>query len=111
MSTETDARIIIDRLLREADRDIEDKAQVSAELAAAPQVPARQIAVEVQQGSLDFGALTFHPPEVGLLEVERFGGERHRSHYCQNNARTDPKPHLTLRPTPKTAPNLTDSLF
>ena len=35
MSTETDARIIIDRLLREADRDIEDKAQVSAELAAA----------------------------------------------------------------------------
>ncbi len=24
-------------------------------------VPARQIAVEVQQGSLDFGALTFHP--------------------------------------------------
>ena len=32
-------------------------------------VPARQIAVEVQQGSLDFGALTFHPSEVGLLEV------------------------------------------
>ena len=32
-------------------------------------VPARQIAVEVQQGSLDFGALTFHPPEDGLLEV------------------------------------------
>src|SRR6188508_2225278 len=32
-------------------------------------VAARQIAVEVQQGSLDFGALTFHPPEVGLLEV------------------------------------------
>src|SRR5260221_6424505 len=32
-------------------------------------VPARQIAVEVQQGSLDFGALTFHPPEEGLLEV------------------------------------------
>ena len=32
-------------------------------------VPARQIAVEVQQGSLDFGALTFHPPESGLLEV------------------------------------------
>src|SRR5437773_64893 len=32
-------------------------------------VPARQIAVEVQQGSLDFGALTFHPPEGGLLEV------------------------------------------
>ena len=32
-------------------------------------VPARQIAVEVQQGSLDFGALTFHPPETGLLEV------------------------------------------
>jgi DNA-binding transcriptional LysR family regulator len=30
-------------------------------------VPARQIAVEVQQGSLDFGALTFHPPEQGLL--------------------------------------------
>src|SRR5207245_504638 len=24
---------------------------------------------EVQQGSLDFGALTFHPPEAGLLEV------------------------------------------
>ena len=32
-------------------------------------VPARQIAVEVQQGSLDFGALTFHPAEGGLLEV------------------------------------------
>src|SRR5499425_633730 len=32
-------------------------------------VPARQIAVEVQQGSLDFGALTFHPAEAGLLEV------------------------------------------
>jgi DNA-binding transcriptional LysR family regulator len=31
-------------------------------------VPARQIAVEVQQGSLDFGALTFHPAEPGLLE-------------------------------------------
>jgi DNA-binding transcriptional LysR family regulator len=32
-------------------------------------VPARQIAVEVQQGSLDFGALTFHPTEEGLLAV------------------------------------------
>ncbi len=32
-------------------------------------VPARQIAVEVQQGSLDFGALTFHPTEAGLMEV------------------------------------------
>jgi DNA-binding transcriptional LysR family regulator len=32
-------------------------------------VPAHQIAVEVQQGSLDFGALTFHPVEPGLLEV------------------------------------------
>ena len=32
-------------------------------------VPARQIAVEVVQGSLDFGALTFHPAEEGLLEV------------------------------------------
>src|ERR1700694_1340113 len=32
-------------------------------------VPARQIAVEVQQGSLDFGALTFRPQEPGLLEV------------------------------------------
>jgi DNA-binding transcriptional LysR family regulator len=32
-------------------------------------VPARQIAVEVQQGSLDFGALTFHPAEPGLLEI------------------------------------------
>jgi DNA-binding transcriptional LysR family regulator len=32
-------------------------------------VPARQIAVEVQQGSLDFGALTFHPGQPGLLEV------------------------------------------
>src|ERR671937_1265879 len=32
-------------------------------------VPARQIAVEVLQGRLDFGALTFHPPEEGLLEV------------------------------------------
>jgi DNA-binding transcriptional LysR family regulator len=32
-------------------------------------VPARQIAVEVQQGSLDFGALTFTPAEAGLLIV------------------------------------------
>jgi DNA-binding transcriptional LysR family regulator len=32
-------------------------------------VPARQIAVEVQQGSLDFGALTFHPQEPGLVEI------------------------------------------
>jgi DNA-binding transcriptional LysR family regulator len=32
-------------------------------------VPARQIAVEVQQGSLDFGALTFRPPQAGLLEI------------------------------------------
>jgi len=32
-------------------------------------VPARQIAVEVVQGSLDFGALTFHPAEEGLHEV------------------------------------------
>jgi DNA-binding transcriptional LysR family regulator len=32
-------------------------------------VPARQIAVEVQQGSLDFGALTFHPSDAGVLEV------------------------------------------
>ena len=32
-------------------------------------VPARQIAVEVQQGSLDFGALTFHPDEEGLFEI------------------------------------------
>jgi len=32
-------------------------------------VPARQIAVEVQQGSLDFGALTFHPAEEGLLGI------------------------------------------
>jgi DNA-binding transcriptional LysR family regulator len=32
-------------------------------------VPARQIAVEGQQGSLDFGALTFRPAESGLLEV------------------------------------------
>src|SRR5258707_10529938 len=38
-------------------------------------VPARQIAVEVQQGSLDFGALTFHPSEQGLLE-EACGGLR-----------------------------------
>src|SRR5262245_38779872 len=32
-------------------------------------VPARQIAVGVQQGAPDFGALTFHPSEEGLLEV------------------------------------------
>jgi DNA-binding transcriptional LysR family regulator len=32
-------------------------------------VPARQVAIEVQQGSLDFGALTFRPAESGLLEV------------------------------------------
>jgi DNA-binding transcriptional LysR family regulator len=32
-------------------------------------VPARQIAVEVLQGSLDFGALTFQPPDPGLLQV------------------------------------------
>src|SRR5437773_11292189 len=32
-------------------------------------VPAAQVADEVQQGSLDFGALTCHPGEEGLLEV------------------------------------------
>ena len=32
-------------------------------------VPARQIPVEVQQGSLDFGALTFRPTEPDLLSV------------------------------------------
>src|SRR5262245_11451859 len=32
-------------------------------------VAARQIAVEVHQGSLDFGALSFRPAEEGLLEV------------------------------------------
>ena len=32
-------------------------------------VPARQIAVEVQQGSLDFGALTFRPSEEGLFAI------------------------------------------
>ena len=32
-------------------------------------VPARQIAAEVQQGSLDFGALSFRPAETGLIEV------------------------------------------
>jgi predicted type IV restriction endonuclease len=35
MPQETDARIIIDRLLREADWDVEDKSQVSTEEAAA----------------------------------------------------------------------------
>src|SRR6201987_3007427 len=39
-------------------------------------VPARQIAVEVQQASLDFGALTFHPSEEGLLEVPVGSDER-----------------------------------
>src|ERR1044072_2240853 len=32
-------------------------------------VPARQIAVEVQQGSLAFGALAVHPAEARLLDV------------------------------------------
>src|SRR6201981_1797108 len=32
-------------------------------------VPPRQIPIEVQQGSLDFGALTFHPTVPGLLEI------------------------------------------
>src|SRR3979411_2198119 len=41
----------------------------AANAAYVRRVPARQIAVEVQQGSLDFGALTFHPTEEGLLEV------------------------------------------
>ena len=31
MTTEADARIVVDRLLREADWDIEDKSQVSTE--------------------------------------------------------------------------------
>ena len=33
-------------------------------------VPARQIAVEVQQGSLDFGALTFRPAEAAAVFFE-----------------------------------------
>jgi DNA-binding transcriptional LysR family regulator len=32
-------------------------------------VPARQVPLEVAQGSLDFGALTFHPAAAGLHEV------------------------------------------
>jgi DNA-binding transcriptional LysR family regulator len=32
-------------------------------------VPARQIAVEVMQGSLDFGVVTFEPPERGLVGI------------------------------------------
>lgn len=32
-------------------------------------VPARQIPVEVLQGSLDFGVVTFAPPEAGLVAV------------------------------------------
>src|ERR1700750_88895 len=39
-------------------------------------VPARQIAVEVQQGSLDFGAPPFRPAEEGLLEGVVGRGER-----------------------------------
>ena len=39
MSNEADARIIIDRLLREADWDIEDKAQVSTEAATPMAAP------------------------------------------------------------------------
>src|SRR5215472_6961546 len=38
-------------------------------------VPARQIAVEVLQGSLDFGALTFHPAEPGRQVVMEDIGE------------------------------------
>jgi type I site-specific restriction endonuclease len=59
MSNEADARIIIDRLLREANWDIEDKAQVSTEEAAA-------------DGRADYVLKDLHSRPLAVIEAMRF---------------------------------------
>lgn len=59
MSNEADARIIIDRLLREADWDIEGKAQVSTEEAAA-------------DGCADYVLKDSHSRPLAVIEAKRF---------------------------------------
>lgn len=59
MSHETDARIIIDRLLREADWDVEDKSQVSTEEAAA-------------DGRADYLLKDSRTRPLAVLEAKRF---------------------------------------
>ncbi|MGQ0601440.1 MAG: DEAD/DEAH box helicase family protein [Anaerolineales bacterium] len=59
MPNETDARIIIDRLLREADWEIEDKAQVSTEEAAA-------------DGRADYVLKDTRARPLAILEAKRF---------------------------------------
>lgn len=59
MSNETDARIVIDRLLRDADWDIEDKAQVSTEEAAA-------------DGRADYVLKDSRSRPLAVIEAKRF---------------------------------------
>jgi hypothetical protein len=59
MANETDARIIIDRLLKEADWDIEDKSQVSTEEAAA-------------DGRADYLLKDSRNRPLAVLEAKRF---------------------------------------
>jgi type I site-specific restriction endonuclease len=59
MPNETDARIIIDRLLRDADWDIEDKAQVSTEEAAA-------------DGRADYVLKDSRSRPLAVIEAKRF---------------------------------------
>lgn len=62
MANETDARIIIDRLLREADWDIEDKAQVSTEEAAA-------------DGRADYVLKDSRSRPLAVIEAKRFSSD------------------------------------
>jgi hypothetical protein len=59
MTTEADARIIVDRLLREADWDIEDKSQVSTEEAAA-------------DGRADYLLKNQRTQPIAVIEAKRF---------------------------------------
>jgi type I site-specific restriction endonuclease len=59
MSTETDARISIDRLLRDADWGIEDKEQVSTEEAAA-------------DGRADYVLKDSRSRPLAVIEAKRF---------------------------------------
>jgi type I restriction enzyme R subunit len=59
MPTEADARIIVDRLLREADWDIEDKSQVSTEEAAA-------------DGRADYLLKNQRTQPIAVIEAKRF---------------------------------------
>jgi type I site-specific restriction endonuclease len=69
MPQETDARIIIDRLLREAGWDVEDKAQVSTEEPAAdPQSPS----APGESGRADYVLKDSRSRPLAVIEAKRF---------------------------------------